>query len=54
MSLKPDFPASPPRIKFMAPFPFHPNVDQAGGNICFSFFSTKWGKNQSITLDGSK
>ena len=54
MKLRPDYPNSAPQIQFTGPLPFHPNVDQAGGRICFSFFSTKWNKNMNITIDGSK
>jgi len=55
ISLKPDYPKSIPRIKFTGDnIPFHPNVDQAGGMICFSFFTTKWEKNKNISIDGSR
>ncbi len=48
--LEPDFPNSAPKCTFTTPVPFHPNVAQASGYICYELLKSDWTKNKNMSI----
>lgn len=47
MVFPPDYPMSPPTVKFTTPI-WHPNVDQSG-NICLDILKDKWSATYTVS-----
>ncbi|KAI0781218.1 ubiquitin-conjugating enzyme E2 [Trametes elegans] len=47
IAFPPNYPMSPPNIKFDSPC-YHPNVDLAGGGICLDILQDKWSAVYSV------
>jgi len=54
ISLPQSFPAAAPRLQFMSPIPFHPNVGQSSGTLCYRLLDSDWHKNCNISLPTRK
>ena len=54
ISLPPNFPDSAPKCLFMKPYPFHPNVEQGGGSLCYRLFGEWTTKYYKLSIPGCK
>jgi len=54
INLDPKYPEIPPKVRFVAPFPFHPNVDQQFGSLCYGVLYPDWTKYKHMTIPARK